>query len=456
MIHWGLDNMAQTIEQFGQTIKAKYPQYNDISDTELGQKMLVKYPQYQDMVIQEQHGAPKIQQLQKELAQAQQESSRSLLRRFASELPKQTAETLLKTPARFVVSGALSPVDVTRGLLGKEPIKTELPLLGKTFQAEASQKQKEIIEGQRPLYHALEPFVKVPLAALETYQLGQLGLQATKIAGRATQAIGKGLFGSGFNTTAKEAPLIQAYKAKIPFWDRMILALKGTPSAQKPITRAETAIEQPGLIGTQTGIGIRAKRATQNIWNNIINPALEGTKNKVNMQSFFSELEKQIITETPELARRKDLLTALKALQKDYTRVGNVSFPKLQSYKEGWAKFVPEKAYQGKPITGVFNEIKNKAADLARNKIYTELDDTVKRAYLDYGNLKGIMGIGQKSMQEAGFKGGFGSFVSSLYDIAATPVKTIGGKAIYKTGKGIEFIGEVGAKNVGEILEKLL
>lgn len=42
--------MAQTIEQFGQTIKAKYPQYNDIPDAELGQKMLVKYPQYKDMV----------------------------------------------------------------------------------------------------------------------------------------------------------------------------------------------------------------------------------------------------------------------------------------------------------------------------------------------------------------------------------------------------------------------
>lgn len=42
--------MAQTLEQFGQTIKAKYPEYNDIPDAELGQKMLAKYPQYQDTV----------------------------------------------------------------------------------------------------------------------------------------------------------------------------------------------------------------------------------------------------------------------------------------------------------------------------------------------------------------------------------------------------------------------
>lgn len=40
----------QTIEQFGQTIKQKYPQYKDIPDAELGQKMITKYPQYKDMV----------------------------------------------------------------------------------------------------------------------------------------------------------------------------------------------------------------------------------------------------------------------------------------------------------------------------------------------------------------------------------------------------------------------
>lgn len=40
----------QTLQQFGQSIKSKYPEYNDISDEELGTKMLSKYPQYADMV----------------------------------------------------------------------------------------------------------------------------------------------------------------------------------------------------------------------------------------------------------------------------------------------------------------------------------------------------------------------------------------------------------------------
>lgn len=50
--------MAQTLEQFGQTIKAKYPQYNDIPDAELGQKILDKYPQYKDMVTPATIGGP--------------------------------------------------------------------------------------------------------------------------------------------------------------------------------------------------------------------------------------------------------------------------------------------------------------------------------------------------------------------------------------------------------------
>jgi hypothetical protein len=38
------------IAQFGQTIKQKYPEYQDMDDADLGQKMLSKYPQYQDMI----------------------------------------------------------------------------------------------------------------------------------------------------------------------------------------------------------------------------------------------------------------------------------------------------------------------------------------------------------------------------------------------------------------------
>lgn len=41
---------TQTLQQFGQTIKAKHPEYADLSDEAVGQKVLDKYPQYRDMV----------------------------------------------------------------------------------------------------------------------------------------------------------------------------------------------------------------------------------------------------------------------------------------------------------------------------------------------------------------------------------------------------------------------
>jgi hypothetical protein len=38
------------LQEFGQTVKQKYPQYKDVSDEELGAKVLEKYPQYRDRV----------------------------------------------------------------------------------------------------------------------------------------------------------------------------------------------------------------------------------------------------------------------------------------------------------------------------------------------------------------------------------------------------------------------
>lgn len=45
--------MSMTIDQFGQTIKNKYPQYNDIPNEELGMKMLEKFPQYGNLLTQD-------------------------------------------------------------------------------------------------------------------------------------------------------------------------------------------------------------------------------------------------------------------------------------------------------------------------------------------------------------------------------------------------------------------
>ena len=43
-----------TLQEFGQKVKDKYPEYNDVDNTELAKKVLVKYPEYNEFIVKEQ------------------------------------------------------------------------------------------------------------------------------------------------------------------------------------------------------------------------------------------------------------------------------------------------------------------------------------------------------------------------------------------------------------------
>lgn len=45
-----MDNEQFTIEEFGQSVKLKYPQYSGLSDQEIGEKTLQKFPEYQTRI----------------------------------------------------------------------------------------------------------------------------------------------------------------------------------------------------------------------------------------------------------------------------------------------------------------------------------------------------------------------------------------------------------------------
>jgi hypothetical protein len=200
-------------------------------------------------------------------------------------------------------------------------------------------------------------------------------------------------------------------------------------------------------------IGVQAKRAATNIWQEVITPALKSSPEKINMSNFIDELAGQI-DEIPELTRKGELVDALNAFKDDYGKVGEVGLEKLQQFKEGWAKFLPDKVYRGKPIAGSFKEIQNMAASLARNKIYNALKDVNgKAAYFDYGNLKNLQAMGQKAMSGSKLKGGAGSFISGIYDKVIIPVATTGGLTLYRTGEGLEFVGRQGVKILGDLFK---
>jgi hypothetical protein len=276
--------------------------------------------------------------------------------------------------------------------------------------------------------------------------------EAATQAGRATKATGEVVYKSAITPTVKEAEKILNYEAKTPFLTRVEKTLKGEELA-KPITRATTALDK-GLSGTERAIGVQAKRATQTLWNDTISPALKNSKEVVTKEDLFKPITDRIATMV-EPGRKKALSEAFSAIQDEYKGVKQFTLEEAQKVKEALAEFVPDKVYRGKPIASEYRTLQADMADAIRQKIYNSLSDiNIKKSYLDYANLKELEKIGVKSISEGGFKGGFGAFWSSMWDAATTPVKTIGGKVLYRVGGKLEFMGEKGIKKFGDYLKK--
>ena len=249
---------------------------------------------------------------------------------------------------------------------------------------------------------------------------------------------------------------VQNYKASLPTLMERISGLFkpiAKTTEKEPITEAMTGLTR-GLVGTERQMGVQAVRAQNKLWNNIISPTLKSSPLKVDMKVFFKTLGKQIFKEEADLTRRNALLKALDAMKNDYIKVGKVSLSKLQDYKSGWAKFLPQKAFQGEDIAGAFKEVQNLAAKNARQIIYENLGGDLKKAYIDYGNLESIAKLGRQVEDQLRAKGMSKQAWEFILDTAITPITTTAGQILYRTGSGLEFLGEQGAKTVGDLLGK--
>lgn len=268
--------------------------------------------------------------------------------------------------------------------------------------------------------------------------------------GRTLQTLGEKSTGVGVAMEVPTRQALQAYQASKPTIFERVQGMTNEPGVSKPITEANTAVR---LLtpGTEWRLGVSADRVSGQLWNKTIAPALASPTYKVSMDTFFGMLRKKIIGENADLTRRNALLQAYDAFKSDYANVKDVSFAKLQDYKAGWAKFVPERAYQGNPIAGSLNDVRNIAAQQARSIIYDALGPDVRQAYIDYGNLKSIQESGIKSVDQLRTKGVTKQVWEAVMDKAVTPIATIAGKVLYRTGEGLEFIGDMGAKKVSDI-----
>lgn len=275
--------------------------------------------------------------------------------------------------------------------------------------------------------------------------------EATAATGRATSAGGRALFSTAITPNTAEAERILRYEAKVPFLKRVGNAISGDTSELKPVLRSDTALEKR-IFGRSKDIGVQAKRYADDIWANTIQPAIKGSDATVSKEDLFKPIEDRIAS-TAEPGRKQALTDAYDAIKDEYKNVDKLSLDDAQKIKRGLDEFTPDKVFRGQSIANEYRTLKNDMAHAIRQKTYDALKDkNIRRSYLDYGNLKELEKVGVKAITEAGTKGGFGGFWSTMWDKATTPVKTIGGQVLYRVGNKLEFLGEKGIKNFGQFL----
>ena len=266
---------------------------------------------------------------------------------------------------------------------------------------------------------------------------------------------GERLFSSAFSPSVKEAESILAYEATKPTLAGKIYgagALEGN-AAFKPITTAETALRS-GIAGTEKQIGVQAKQVADNLYKKVIVPAVQGIKGVITKEELFAPLQERI-TKIIDPSKQKAYQNAFESLIEDYASRKSFTFPEAQSLKSELAQFTPAKVFRGQDVA---NETRMLQADMAsyiRNRTYEALKDSnIRQKYIDYGNLQELQKVGVKAISDGGLKGGFGGFWSTIYDAAMSPIKTIGGKVLYKIGDKLQVTAPKGfeGKSFGDYL----
>lgn len=259
------------------------------------------------------------------------------------------------------------------------------------------------------------------------------------------KSTGKAIYESAFTPNVKEAENILAYEASQPSWLQKLYGadvVKGNP-AFKPITTAETALRS-GIAGTEKQVGVQAKKVADTLYNKEIAPAVAGIKGVITKDELFAPIQERIAG-IVDPTKKAAYQNAFESLMEDYAKINEFSFKDAQALKSELAQFTPAKVFRGQDVANETRMMQSDMANLIRQKTYEALKDVnIKQKYLDYGNLQELQKVGVKAISDAGFKGGFGGFWSTVYDKAMTPVKTVGGKVIYHIGDKLQVAAPKG------------
>lgn len=211
-----------------------------------------------------------------------------------------------------------------------------------------------------------------------------------------------------------------------------------------PTTRADTALKY-GITGTEKQLWVKWVRASDKIFKETVNPAIEKSKAVHNIDDIFSRVEKQISSEWSAL-RKQELIEWLQALKKDFATTGKKQFTTkdLQLEKSSLDQFTPAKIFKWKDVAQWYNQVKNTLANIMREQVREDLGKVwvknAKELYKDWANLTQLEDIGVKWITENWMRWWYWGFWTTIYDKLATPIKTTGGKYIYKLWNWVEYV----------------
>lgn len=305
----------------------------------------------------------------------------------------------------------------------------------------------------------------VDLTKVVTKKGAEITAQAVKKTGQTVSKTGEKTYKSAFDLTTPEAQMVQNNKINVDFLKREQAKFpKNSPEytkigeqitttqAKAPTLRSDTALKA-GISGTEKTIGVKSGVEKMGLWKNTVEPALKSSKDVITKDELFAKAE-QTVANTSDLTRKASLQDGLNALKADYADFKSTDLLKANQIKTDLANFTPSKIFQGKEVASAVKTLQADMASAIREKTYSSLKDlNIRKAYIDYGNLKQLEKVGIKALTEAGTKGGFGGFWSTVYDAATVPIKTVGGKTLYRVGNKLEFWGNAGIKTLRQHLE---
>lgn len=257
-----------------------------------------------------------------------------------------------------------------------------------------------------------------------------------KVLGTSGEKVGKTLVSAAL-PPKEVAGRVLSYKAKTPLSSRFKQAMEGVEKA--PITPADVVIKYNLPTASRSGIGIKAKRVADNLFENQVKPVLKGIKEKVSKKEVFDGIQKTINREV-DISRRKALQTAFDALSYDYRKVSGWSVKTLDDIKSGLTQRLPSKVWKGQDIAGDMNNIRKMFSDEARKSVRKRLPQNVINIYDDYGALKEVSKMGEKALQ-TGLNQGMIGLAGEALRITTVPVAAALGTGISKAGTALRKLG---------------